>query len=256
LQSARNADVVMTPTQAMLDELRRFADVKKAVVNPYGVAAPPVAEEIKPAMTKPLDVASHHAVRLLYVSIYYEHKNLRTLLRAISLINKNSGGKFNLKTTASPSWTGAGWTLTHGEDLMLARQAGIAEYVDFVGPLSREGIESLYRASDIFVFPSWSESFGLPMAEAMAHGLPIIAADTPVNREVCGAAAIYFHSLCAEDLAERLLQLATDRRLWKRLSAKGYQAARSRFCWNAHAQRILEVAYSHKIEGVRGDTSH
>ncbi len=256
LRSVRHADVVMTPTQATLDELRCFADVKKAVVIPYGVAAPAVAKEVKRVMTNPRDAARNHAVRLLYVSMYYEHKNLRTLLRAISLINKTGGGKFNLKTTASPSWTGAGWTSTHGEDLRLARQAGIAEYVDFVGPLSREGIESLYRASDIFVFPSLSESFGFPMAEAMSHGLPIIAADTPVNREVCGDAAIYFHSLCVEDLAERLLQLATDRRLWKTLSAKGYQAARSRFCWNAHAQRILEVAYSHKIEGIRGDTGH
>jgi len=254
LRSARSADVVMTPTQAMLDELRRFVDVRKAVVNPYGVAMSQPIEEAKRGVSKPLEVARNHAVRLLYVSMYYEYKNLRTLLRALFLINKKDAAKFNLKTTTSPSWTGAGWTLTHQQDLRLARQAGIAEHLDFVGPLSREETESLYRASDIFVFPSLSESFGFPMAEAMSHGLPIVAADTPVNREVCGDAAVYFHPLSAEDLAERLLQLAIDRDLWKRLSVKGYQEARSRFCWNAHAQRILEAACSQNAEGIRGDS--
>jgi glycosyltransferase involved in cell wall biosynthesis len=253
-RSARNADVVMTPTQAMLDDLRRFVGVKKAVVNPYGVATPQPAEESMRGVGKPLDVARNHAMRLLYVSMYYEYKNLCTLLRALSLINKKGGAKFNLKTTTSPSWTGAGWTLTHQQDLRLARQAGIAEHLDFVGPLSREETKSLYRASDIFVFPSLSESFGFPMAEAMSHGLPIVAADTPVNREVCGDAAVYFHPLSAEDLAERLLQLATDRDLWKRLSVRGYQEARRRFCWNAHAQRILEAACYQNSEGIRDDS--
>lgn len=249
---AKSADVVITPTQAMLDELRRFVEVKKAVVNPYGVAAPALAEEAKRNVKERLDIAKNGAVRLLYVSLYYEHKNLRTLLRALSIVNKRGGAKFSLKTTATPAWTGAGWTSTHQEDLTLARQPAIAEHVEFVGPLSHEETESLYETSDIFVFPSLSESFGFPMAEAMTHGLPIVAADTPVNREVCGDAAVYFDPLTPEDLAERLLHVVTDSQLRERLSVRGRQEAHRRFCWSAHAQRILEAASSYNSQAVAG----
>ncbi len=249
-QSARTADIVMTPTKAMLDDLLRYTVVKKAVVNPYGITRSGLDQEATPGMAKTRRASGNHALRLLYVSMYYEHKNLCTLLRAISLINRR-GGYFTLTTTARPSGGGAGLTATHGEDIKFSKRAGIAEYVNFVGPLNHEGVEGLYRDSDVFVFPSLAESFGFPMVEAMAHGLPIVAADTPVNREVCGDAAVYFRPLSPEDLAERLLRLAIDRRLRGELASKGLQAARSRFCWNAHAQRLLNAARYRNREGIR-----
>ena len=248
---ARSADIVMTPTQAMLDELRCFVDVKRAVVNPYGVPPPEWTKEANCDAAQPLEAAGKHVVRLLYVSLYSEHKNLNTLLKAISLLNRRGDTRFNLTTTANPAWAGAAWTLTHQEDLALARQPGIAEHVEFVGPLSRKETEHLYRTSDIFVFPSLTESFGFPMAEAMSHGLPIVAADTPVNREVCGDAASYFSPLIAEGLAGRILHLATDSSLCSRLSAMGRQEATSRFSWSEHARRITEASCCHYREAVR-----
>lgn len=252
-QSARCADVVMTPTQAMLDELRSFANVKNVLVNPYGVTGPPSIGTVQGSGRQRAEETGGRVVRLLYVSLYSEHKNLNTLLKALLLLNRNGGTRFILKTTADPGWAGAAWTLTRREDLRLARQPGIVEYVEFVGPVNRKETLDLYREADIFVFPSLIESFGFPMAEAMSYGLPIVAADTPVNREVCGDSAVYFSPLSAEHLADRVLQLVNDHSLRNLLSAKAQQAAASRFSWTLHARRIKEAALPENPTAVQND---
>ena len=240
--SARTADVVMTPTEAMLNELRGSVKLKAAVVNLYGVAAPESAGKARDETPRCADGAGNRPVRLLYVSLYSEHKNLTTLLKALEILNAGAGTKFKLTSTADPAWPGAEWTVTHREDIKLVRRPGIAPWVEFAGPLSPDEVADLYKASDIFVFPSLAETFGFPMAEAMSYGLPIVAADTPVNREVCGRAAVYFNPLSGEELARRLRSLAADNNLRQRLGVRGRQEASARFRWSAHARRMLQAA--------------
>jgi glycosyltransferase involved in cell wall biosynthesis len=237
-QSVRAADVVMTPTQAMLDDLRQFVEVnpQKAVVNHYGVAVP----HQPPSRTKELlSGAKPEVVRMVYVSLYAEHKNLRTLLKAMPLLNRDGARKFRLLTTVDPAWEGAAWTVTHKEDLPLARQPDVAPWVEFLGPVSSGEVHELYREGDIFVFPSVCESFGHPMVEAMVHGLPIVAADTPVNREVCGEAALYFRALDPEDLAEKVILLGRDQALREELGTMGRRRAATCFRWENHVGRLL-----------------
>jgi glycosyltransferase involved in cell wall biosynthesis len=240
-RSVRQADVVMTPTHAMLDDLRRFVEVdaKKALVNPYG-AAPLDSSSSERTGVKPEPRArDDSAVRLIYVSLYSEHKNLATLLRAMPLLNRNAARKFALKTTVNPGWEGAAWTVTHKEDLALARQPDVAPWVEFLGPLGQQQVQELYREGDLFVFPSLCESFGHPMVEAMAQGLPIVASDTPVNREICGEAAVYFSPLSPPDSARHIARVATDIGLRTRLVAEGARRAATRFRWSEHVRRVL-----------------
>jgi glycosyltransferase involved in cell wall biosynthesis len=184
--------------------------------------------------------ADERVTHLVYVSLYSEHKNLSTLLKAMPLLNKNCAGGFRLRTTADPAWKGAAWTATHQEDLALARQPDVAPWVQFLGPLQSEQVEELYRQGDVFVFPSLCESFGLPMVEAMAHGLPIVASDTPVNREICGEAALYFSPLDPKDLAEKIDLLGRDPALRKKLGAVGERHA-AHFRWLDHVDRVLQA---------------
>jgi glycosyltransferase involved in cell wall biosynthesis len=241
-QSVRSADVVMTPTQAMLDDLRRFVEVspEKAVVNHYGVA--PVDSAFPEA--KPVDRESRpetgSVIRLIYVSLYSEHKNLTSLLKALPLLNRKGAGKFLLRTTVNPAWEGGAWTVTHREDLALARQPDVAPWVEFLGPLGKPQIQELYREGDLFVFPSLCESFGHPMVEAMAHGLPTVASDTPVNREICGEAAVYFSPLSPDDLARHVVRVMSDRELRSRLAAAGPLRVAAKFRWSEHVRRLLE----------------
>ncbi len=234
----------MTPTQALLDDLRPAVkvDLHKALVNPYGVAEEGFSPQPVEGATPAPGEGCGPVVRLVYVSLYAEHKNLATLLEAIRLLNRDGGRKFLLKTTVNPAWKDAAWTTTYRDDLALAGQPGVAPWVEFVGPFDRAEALRLYRGADIFVFPSLVESFGHPLAEAMAAGLPIAAADTPVNREVCGSAAEYFEPFSPEDLASKVTRLASDRALRQRLGLAGSRRAAAAPGWDAHVRRVLEAA--------------
>ena len=238
IESARHADLVMAPTRALLDDLVRATCISpdKILVNPYGVSPP----DSSPGATTRADSTDRGLVRLLYVSLYSDYKNLGTLLKALPMLNRNGGPRFALTTTVNPD--SETWPVTRDEDLALARSAPVASAVHFTGQLSREETAAAYGESDIFVFPSLIESFGFPMAEAMAVGLPIVAAGTEPNREVCGDAALYFDPLDPQDLASQIARLAADRELRARLSAAGRERAAQRFRWRDHARRLIEGA--------------
>jgi glycosyltransferase involved in cell wall biosynthesis len=67
--------------------------------------------------------------------------------------------------------------------------------------ISDEYLEGIYKASACLVSASEGEGFGLPLIEAAKQGIPILARDLPVFREVAGDHAFYFAGLSAEDLA-------------------------------------------------------
>jgi len=243
-QSVRAADVVMTPTRAELEEIHESGAIMRghAFVNPYGLA-PDAVSRPRRAETS-LAEQGTRVVRLLYVSFYYDHKNLATLLHAVRLLNGDAARasvQFRLKTTANPSWTGAPLAPTQRDDAKLVREDSIAPWVEFVGPFSRDEARRLYADADLFVFPSLTESFGNPMVEAMAAGLPIVASDIPVNREICGDAAEYFSPLSAEELAGTLRRVAADPALRRRLSEAGRRRARAASRWDQHVSRIMEA---------------
>ena len=237
-QSVRCADVVMTPTQAMLDDLRAYVDVSptKGMANHYG------ATDVGKDMACWCPRGEQFPIRLLYISLYAEHKNLTTLLQAIPLLNKDGTGEFVLATTVNPAWQPANWSLTCKTDIHLAHHEDVAPWVKFTGPLGPNEIEEQYRCADVFVFPSLAESFGHPLVEAMAHGLPIVASDTPVNREMCGDAAIYFRPLDPGHLAQTIRWVATSQPLQNKLSLRGRQRVRAKFNWPTHVGRILQIA--------------
>ena len=72
--------------------------------------------------------------------------------------------------------------------------------------ISDEYLEKIYQASDCLIAASYGEGFGLPLIEAARHGLPIIARDIPVFREVAGDHARYFRGATAEDIADTISQ--------------------------------------------------
>jgi len=72
----------------------------------------------------------------------------------------------------------------------IARAGGIAGGTRFLGVVGREGLPDLYASADAFVMPSTTETQGLVLAEALAAGALVVAADAPQNRDVLGGAGI------------------------------------------------------------------
>jgi glycosyltransferase involved in cell wall biosynthesis len=110
-----------------------------------------------------------------------------------------------------------------------------------LGHRSYQELPALYRSHDVFIFPSVSETFGHPMAEALSTGLPIVAADTPINREVCGDAALYFRPFMASDLCARIKQLDENPELRARLRESALERAKNLYQWDDHVTRLLET---------------
>jgi glycosyltransferase involved in cell wall biosynthesis len=90
------------------------------------------------------------------------------------------------------------------------------------------------------VFPSIYEGFGFPLLEAMAHGIPAIAARSSSLPEIGGDAALYFDPTSACELEREIERLLRDSDLRRELVARGLQRA-AMFRWDATAERTLEV---------------
>ncbi len=232
-RSVMSANTVLTPSRAMLDALldRCPAARGKAVVNPYGVRPPTHRATAKPFHER------GSAVTLLYTSLYAEHKNLGTLLRALQELTK-SGAKYRLMTPADPGWQGPRRTATWQQDSQMARDPELSRHLEFTGVLDGEAIARLYALADVFVYPSIIESFGHPLLEAMAAGLPVVAADAPINRELCADSAVYFNPHDATDCARQIRSVIEDSRLANELIRRGVERSRG-FQWREHSAHLV-----------------
>jgi glycosyltransferase involved in cell wall biosynthesis len=244
-RSVAVADCLMTPTAAMRDDLARFARLNsiRTVVNPYGVPRRRVASTSAGFASRDVH-APDRPLRLLWVSHYADHKNLATLLRAVlcvrDLLRHAPGGarEVELLLTLDPALEDGQHTPLPSGERALLRELG--DRVKLLGVQPYERVWELYREADVFVFPSLCESFGHPLVEAMAAGLPIVASDIPVHREICAQAALYFPVQDAEALAAQIASLATDVRARQGLAQLGRQRVES-FVWEDHVMRLLQL---------------
>jgi glycosyltransferase involved in cell wall biosynthesis len=108
-----------------------------------------------------------------------------------------------------------------------------------VGHVSDAELRALYEHALALVFPSRYEGFGLPAAEAISIGCPVVISDQPALVEVCGDAALRVGMDDVDALARHLRALETDGALRARLAAAGRERAR-RFTWAATARMLLD----------------
>ncbi|MEO6724171.1 MAG: glycosyltransferase [Blastocatellia bacterium] len=181
--------------------------------------------------------------RLLYVSHYNYFRNFETLIRALPLIKsrlKQQTGEdvqLVLTTDIQRGAVYGGYDATMAAELI--DTLGVREDIAMLGPVDYGSLHQLYRLCDVFICPSYSESFGHPLVEAMASGVPVIAADLPVHCEVCGTAAIYFDVFDEAALATQCVWVLADQPLSGRMKTDGL-ARSHQFSWDEHV-RQLEV---------------
>jgi glycosyltransferase involved in cell wall biosynthesis len=125
--------------------------------------------------------------------------------------------------------------------------AGWGRDVIFPGYLDQADLPAIYSLCDLYLYPSNQEAFPIPIAEAMACGVPIVTSAANGLQEIAGEAAVLVDPGDVGAIAEASLQILTDPGLSSRLSAAGL--ARSRlFSWATCARSTLEI-----LEAVGGD---
>ena len=116
----------------------------------------------------------------------------------------------------------------------------VSEYLE-LSSVKYENLPDVYAKNDIFVFPSVSETFGFPLVEAMATGIPVIAADSSINREICGDAALYFRPYDAQGLVKKINSIRTQPNLYNSLCKKGVDLANQKYSINQHFENLIEI---------------
>jgi D-inositol-3-phosphate glycosyltransferase len=129
----------------------------------------------------------------------------------------------------------------------LADELGVADAVEFVSPRPQSELAHLYRAADVVVVPSRSETFGLVALEAQACGVPVVAADVSGLRYVVGAGGVRVEGHDPADHAAAVLDVLTTPGRADELSASGVRAAAGA-SWDRTVDRLLGV-YGDVLEG-------
>lgn len=240
--SIRAADGVLFPTQAMEETVGLHVSLDDTPTRAlhYGYDRSDFTATHRDDDTVP-DALRSHVTRdgplLLNVSTYAIHKNLETLIEALPRLLEHYPD-LTLVTTTSREQTSD----TDEYDALKDRAAtlGVTDAWVELGYVSHGDLPPVYRAADAYVFPSFTESFGHSMVEAMACGLPVVASDTPVNREVCAEAGVYFAPFNPVDCVRTIRRVLDDepRRTEKRQAAM--QRARH-FSWERYTETLAQV---------------
>ena len=120
------------------------------------------------------------------------------------------------------------------------RTAPLAGRVEWTGYVQADQRPALFSRALVFVLPSHTEGFGMPVIEAMTSGVPVIAADRGAIPEAVGGAGILVDPDDAEAMAAALQRVVGDPALRQRMSDDGWQHARQ-FQWTRTAQGVREA---------------
>ncbi len=247
-QSIKRATINVTPTAAFAERIKSHSELRHIAFETlrFGFDSASFTSNQKPlpeSITAKLNLSSD-CRRVLFVSHYNYFRNFETLIRALPIIK--AGLKLQTGETVQLVLTtdikrGAvygGYDATAAAELI--DRLGVRENIAMLGAVEYDRLHQLYRLCDVFACPSYSESFGHPLVEAMASGVPVVSADLPVHREICGKAALYFDVFDENDLADQCLRVLAERDLRERIKADGLARSRN-FSWDQHVRQLIAL---------------
>jgi glycosyltransferase involved in cell wall biosynthesis len=168
---------------------------------------------------------------ILHVGHTRAYKNIPAVLRVMAILARNMGESVRLLRV--------GEAFTPNQQ-RLVRDLGLANRITHLGLIENHRLPDAYRAADLLLFPSLDEGFGLPVLEAMATGIPVVASNRGAIPEVAADAAILIDPEDEDALAEAVAGVLCNPELRARLVAAGRRRARL-YSWEATAAKTLDV---------------
>jgi alpha-1,3-rhamnosyl/mannosyltransferase len=223
--AAANAASVLTVSTFSRDEIVRWLGVSpsRVRVTPLGVST-----RVRPPVPGPRDDT---APLVLCVGSQLNRRHLPDVVRAFAPLARTDA-------RARLVIVGENRTFPRQDPLAVARDLGLAEAVEVRPWVSDDELTALYGAATTFAWLSTYEGFGLPPLEAMAAGVPVVAYDTAVAREVYDTAAVLVPVGRVDAVTDAFLAFATDP---KRRDAHREAGRRqvARFDWTRTARATL-----------------
>jgi glycosyltransferase involved in cell wall biosynthesis len=241
-QTALRARKAITVSEFSARELVELYGLKREHIRviPNGVSedfAPRLDGQAMAELRKRIGLKVERYV--LFIGGADPRKNHQTFLEAAEMVRKKLGSRA-LILVGSPIHPFGNYEET-------ARRRSLTEKVLCPGRLSTNDLLLLYSSTDLFVFPSLYEGFGMPVLEAMACGAPVLTSNTTALAEVAGDAAVLADPQDARALGEAMIRVLEDEPLRAALKAKGFDHAKQ-FSWEKAATKTIAL-YRELCEG-------
>jgi glycosyltransferase involved in cell wall biosynthesis len=232
-RTARVAKAIVINSESLRSEIKRYLDVDDGKLRL-------ITEGVDHDLFRPGDaevsrkvVATHGVTKpfVLFVSSLWPYKNCHGLLRAWAQVRDQLGDRqlAIVGPLRDEKYV--------AEVRALIAELGIGSDVVFVGGVPNDRTVHFYRAADVFVYPSFNETFGLPILEAMASGCPVVTSDVTSMPETAGNAAVLTNPAEPASIARGMLEALDGR---ERLLDQGIRHA-ARFTWRATATATLDL---------------
>ncbi len=220
----RQAAAVLVPTETTRRDLLAAYPVpgleRRVTVVPEGLSAPARAGDLPDGIEPGF---------ILAVGTVEPRKNYPRLLAAYRRLRSHAGVP-QLVIAGRPGWA-------YGDTL---RRIQTEPGVRYLGHVDEPTLEALYESASVLAFPSLYEGFGLPLLEAMAHGVPAVIGKAGALPELAGGSAIDVDPEDVDAIAGALEKLLSDPDLRTTLGAAGMRRAAG-FTWERAAESTLEV---------------
>ncbi|HAC64617.1 MAG TPA: glycosyl transferase family 1 [Cyanothece sp. UBA12306] len=167
----------------------------------------------------------------LLVSTLEPRKNIITLIKAFDYLKEKHKIPHNLVLIGQKGWK-------YQSIFEAIENSKYQQDIKHLNYLSDELLALFYNQTDVFIYPSFYEGFGLPVLEAMTLGSPVITSNTSSLPEVAGEAAILVNTSDMLELAEAILKVISDSQLRNELIKKGQERAKL-FSWERTAQETF-----------------
>ena len=170
---------------------------------------------------------------ILVVADLLPHKNLRTLAHAVTALVKGANLPHHLVLVGRPWYPGIA-----AEVRNTFRDSGLGGRLHLMEVASPKILSALYLAASLLVMPSYVETFGLPVIEAMVYGVPVAASRHSAAPEVCSDAAVCFDPWSVDDMGSAIRRVLGDPAMAEEMGRKGKELIRE-LTWEKAARETL-----------------
>jgi glycosyltransferase involved in cell wall biosynthesis len=219
------ADRIIAVSRCTADDLIRLGGIHASRIEIVYEGIDPIFTDDCPAPTPPVS-----GPYFLAVGGVSPRKNARRLMHAFA--RWRGGAEWRTPYRLLVTGTSLDPEFASGREV-------VPEGVALLGYVDRRRLRGLFAGAAAFLYPALYEGFGLPILEAMACGVPVVASRTGSAPEVAGGAAILVDPLDVDSISEGI-ELATNPDEADRLRALGGERARQ-FSWEKAAAETFEI---------------
>ena len=234
-RSIKRSDKIIAVSRFTKDEIVKYYKIEpekiEVVFNSINLEQETVSDEHRQKIIEKYALPEKF---ILYLGTLQPRKNIPTLIEAYAKIRSRIP-EVKLVLAGNPQ--------AHNFDQKISeavKRNNLEKEVFFIGYVDTPDKAIVYQATEVFVFPSFYEGFGIPVLEAISQEVAVLVSDIGPHREILGEGNFYFPPGEVDILADKLYTVCVNQDEQKRLSRAGLERV-NLFSWEKSAQQMLNI---------------